>query len=138
MLTEQYNGHGLKLLMFSVLMFSKHYISLHLDNSLFLKYRLYFSYNVDNISAEMAMLETKYQQRYVSNETQSLMNTGHTPKTKKERGLTTQVKPLEQNVRLMRRKSILKPQILAEAKAKLALVENKRRILVPGYVQNKL
>lgn len=124
--------------MFSVLTYSKYYISKHLDNVLFFKYGLYFSYNVDNKSAEMAMLEIKYQQRYVSNETQSLMNTGHTPKTKKERGLTTQVRPLEQNIRLMRRKSISKPQILAEAKAKLALVENKRRILVPGYVQNIL
>lgn len=80
----------------------------------------------------MALLETKYQQRYVSNETQSLMNTGRTPQSKKERGLITQVKPLERNIRIMRRKPISKPQILAEAKAKLTLVENKRRILVPG------
>lgn len=81
----------------------------------------------------MASLETKYQQRYVSNETKSLMNTGHTPQPKKERGLIRQqVKPTEENARLVRRKPVSKPQILAEAKAKLALVENKRRILVPG------
>lgn len=80
----------------------------------------------------MALLETKYQQRYVSNETKSLMNTGYTPQAKRERGLIRQIKPLEQNTQLIRRKSITKPQILAEAKAKLALVENKRRILVPG------
>lgn len=94
---------------------------------------LNFSYNIDNKSAEMALLEIKYQQRYVSNETKSLMNTGHTPQPKKERGLIRQqVKPIEHNARLIRRKPVSKPQILAEAKAKLALVENKRRILVPG------
>jgi hypothetical protein len=86
----------------------------------------------------MALLETKYQQRYVSNETKSLINTGNTPQPKKERGLVRQIKPLEQNTRLIRRKSVSKPQILAEAKAKLALVENKRRILVPGLVYNHL
>lgn len=86
----------------------------------------------------MALLETKYQQRYVSNETKSLMNTGNTPQPKKERGLSRQIKPLEQNARLFRRKSVSKPQILAEARAKLALVENKRRILVPGLVYYKL
>lgn len=80
----------------------------------------------------MALLETKYQQRYVSNETKSLMNTGYTPQPKKERGLIRQVQHIEQNIRLIRRKPISKPQILAEAKAKLALVESKRRILVPG------
>lgn len=82
----------------------------------------------------MALLETKYQQRYVSNETKSLMNTGRTPQPKKERGLVRQqVRHLEKKPQLIRRKpSISKPQILAEAKAKLALVENKRRILVPG------
>lgn len=81
----------------------------------------------------MALLETKYQERYVSNETKSLMNTGRTPLPKKERGLVRpQVKPTEQNKHLIRRKSVSKPQMLAEAKAKLALVENKRRILVPG------
>ncbi|VVC30008.1 Hypothetical protein CINCED_3A007400 [Cinara cedri] len=94
-------------------------------------------YNIDNKSVEMALLEMKYQQRYVSNETQSLMNTGHTPQPKKERGLITQVKPLEQNIRIMRRKPVSKPQILAEAKAKLALVENKRRILVPGKLKRE-
>lgn len=93
----------------------------------------YYSYNIDNKSAEMALLETKYQQRYVSNETKSLMNTGLTPQPKKERGLVIQqVKPVEQSIRLIRRKPVSKPQILAEAKAKLALIENKRRILVPG------
>lgn len=93
----------------------------------------YYSYNIDNKSAEMALLETKYQQRYVSNETKSLMNTGLTPQPKKERGLVIQqVKPVEQNIRLIRRKPVSKPQILAETKAKLALIENKRRILVPG------
>lgn len=80
----------------------------------------------------MASLELKYQQRYVSNETKSLMNTGNTPQSKKERGLIRQTKLPENNLQLIRRKSISKPQILAEAKAKLALVENKRRILVPG------
>lgn len=80
----------------------------------------------------MALLEVKYQQRYVSNETKSLMNTGHTPQSKRERGLIRQVKLPEKNTQYIRRKSISKPQILAEAKAKLALVENKRRILVPG------
>lgn len=100
---------------------------------MFLKFGLYYSYNIDNKSAEMASLESKYQQRYVSNETKSLMNTGHTPQPKKERGLIRQqIKPIEQNSRLIRRKPVSKPQILAEAKAKLALVENKRRILVPG------
>lgn len=94
---------------------------------------LYFSYNIDSKSAEMALLESKYQQRYVSNETKSLMNSGCTPQPKKERGLVRQqVKTLENNNQLIRRKSISKPQILAEAKAKLALIENKRRILVPG------
>lgn len=97
-----------------------------------------YSYNIDNKSAEMELLETKYQQRYVSNETKSLMNTGNTPQPKKERGLVRQIKPLEQNNRLIRRKTVSKPQILAEAKAKLALVENKRRILVPGLVYNNL
>lgn len=93
----------------------------------------YYSYNIDNKSAEMALLETKYQQRYVSNETKSLMNTGLTPQPKKERGLVIQqVKPVEQSIRLIRRKPVSKPQILAETKAKLALIENKRRILVPG------
>lgn len=86
----------------------------------------------------MALLETKYQQRYVSNETKSLMNTGNTPQPKKERGLIRQNKPLDQSTQLIRRKPVSKPQILAEAKAKLALVENKRRILVPGLVYNKL
>jgi len=85
----------------------------------------------------MALLETKYQQRYVSNETKSLMNTGLTPQPKKEQGLKQQVKPLEQKARIIRRKLITKPQILAETKAKLALVENKRRILVPGLINNK-
>lgn len=80
----------------------------------------------------MELLETKYQQRYVSNETKSLMNTGRTPLSKKERGLRQQIKPLEQNKQIIRRKSVSKPQLLAEAKAKLAVVENKRRILVPG------
>jgi len=80
----------------------------------------------------MALLVIKYQQRYVTNETKSLMNTGYTPQSKKERGLIRQDKPIEQNVRLIRRKPVSKPQILAETKAKLALVENKRRILVPG------
>lgn len=94
---------------------------------------IYYSYNIDNKSAEIALLENKYQQKYVSNETKSLMNTGHTPQPKKERGLVRQqVKPTEQNIKLIRRKPLSKPQILAEAKAKLALVENKRRILVPG------
>ncbi|XP_060868830.1 uncharacterized protein LOC132943758 [Metopolophium dirhodum] len=95
-------------------------------------------YNIDNKSAEMALLETKYQQRYVSNETKSLMNTGFTPQPKKERGLVIQqVKPVEQSLRLIRRKPVSKPQILAEAKAKLALIENKRRILVPGKLKRE-
>lgn len=94
-------------------------------------------YNIDNKSAEMALLETKYQQRYVSNETKSLMNTGLTPQPKKEQGLKQQVKPLEQKARIIRRKLITKPQILAETKAKLALVENKRRILVPGKLKRE-
>lgn len=81
----------------------------------------------------MALLETKYQQKYVSNETKSLMNTGSTPQPRKERGLIRQqIKPLEQKTRLIRRKPVSKPQILAETKAKLAIIENKRRILVPG------
>lgn len=81
----------------------------------------------------MALLEIKYQQKYVSNETKSLMNTGSTPQPKKERGLIRQqIKPLESKTRLIRRKFVTKPQILAEAKAKLAFIENKRRILVPG------
>ncbi|XP_060842544.1 uncharacterized protein LOC132922839 [Rhopalosiphum padi] len=95
-------------------------------------------YNIDNKSAEMALLETKYQQRYVSNETKSLMNTGLTPQPKKERGLVHQhIKPVEQNTRLIRRKPVSKPQILAETKAKLALIENKRRILVPGKLKRE-
>lgn len=81
----------------------------------------------------MALLQTRYQQRYVSNETKSLINTGHTPQPKKERGLIRQqVKLLEPSKQLIRRKPVSKPQILAEAKAKLALIENRRRILVPG------
>jgi len=101
--------------------------------SSFFKLCFYYSYNIDNKSAEMASLETKYQQRYVSNETKSLMNTGLTPQPKKERGLVIQqVKPVENNTRLIRRKLVSNSQILAEAKAKLALIENKRRILVPG------
>lgn len=78
-------------------------------------------------------METKYQQRYVTNETKSLMNTGLTPQPKKERGLIRpQIKHLEQKSQLIRRKPVSKPQILAETKAKLAFIENKRRILVPG------
>lgn len=101
--------------------------------NILLTFDVCYSYNIDNKSTEMALLETKYQQRYVSNETKSLMNTGRTPQPNKERGLVRQqIKSLEQNKRIIRRKSVSKPQILAEAKAKLALVENKRRILVPG------
>ncbi|XP_050525123.1 uncharacterized protein LOC126896411 [Daktulosphaira vitifoliae] len=92
-------------------------------------------YNVDNKSAEMALLETKYQERYVSNETKSLMNTGKTPQPKRERGLTRLPAKLPDQKSILRRKPISKPQILAEAKAKLALVENKRRILVPGKLK---
>ncbi|XP_050440240.1 uncharacterized protein LOC126845572 [Adelges cooleyi] len=92
-------------------------------------------YYVDNKSAEMASLEMKYQQRYVTNETKSLMNTGRTPLPKRERGLARQQPKLPEQNLLVRRKLVSKPQILAEAKAKLALVENKRRILVPGKLK---